>query len=252
MKLPVYFVSDNHFFMDSSDSEKKRRRLLFSLFNQIKKDKGSLIIGGDFFDFWFDYGSNHPSGYEDILDELHQLSSNGVEIHYILGNHDYWDFGYFNKKFKAKTYKGNLEFTIGNQKILITHGDGLLSEDYGYRFMRKIIRSKLCIMLFKIIGWNIGCKLAKKISKTSSKYNRSEYNNKKNDVKKEAIRSELNQFVLNNWMEDYDTILIGHYHQTGIDKFDDKKIIYLGDWLNYFTVTSLYDEGWKQISWREK
>ena len=229
MKLPVYFVSDNHFFMDSPPNEQKRRDLLFSLFKKIKKDNGSLVIGGDFLDFWFDYGNNQPLGYENIFNELEKLSSSGVEIHYVLGNHDYWDFGYFKKKFNAKIHRGNLDFCINNEKILITHGDGLLNGDSGYRFMRKIIRSNICISLFKILGGNIGCRLAKKISNTSKKYNHSEYHNKKNNVKKEAIRTELNKYIIDTWMNNYDVVLVGHYHQTGIDNLNKKKIIYLGD-----------------------
>ena len=163
MKLPIYFVSDNHFFMDSPPNEQKRRELLFSLFKKIKKDNGSLVIGGDFLDFWFDYGNSQPIvGYENIFNELEKLSSSGVEIHYVLGNHDYWDFGYFKKKFNAEIYTGNLQFSVNNQKILLTHGDGLLSGDSGYRFMRKIIRSKRAISLFRRLGGNIGSKIAKK------------------------------------------------------------------------------------------
>ena len=44
MKLPIYFVSDNHFFMNSLPSENKRRELLFSLFEKIRQEKGTLII----------------------------------------------------------------------------------------------------------------------------------------------------------------------------------------------------------------
>ena len=211
MKLPIYFVSDNHFFMDSPPNEDNRRKLLFSLFDQIKKENGSLVIGGDFLDFWFDYGKNQPLGYDDIFDQLSELSSHGVEIHYVLGNHDYWDFGYFNRKFNAITHHGNFEFFINGKKNIITHGDGLLSGDSGYRFMRKIIRSKLSIFLFKILGGEIGCRLAKKISNTSKKYNHSERHNKKNNVLKENIRSEINNYVINNWIDEYDTVLIGHY-----------------------------------------
>ena len=40
MKLPIYFVSDNHFFMDNPPNENNRRKLLFSLFEQIKKENG--------------------------------------------------------------------------------------------------------------------------------------------------------------------------------------------------------------------
>jgi len=253
MKLPIYFVSDNHFFMDSPPNEEKRRKLLFSLFEKIKKENGSLVIGGDFLDFWFDYGKKQPPGYENIFNQLSELSSVGVEIHYVLGNHDYWDFGYFNKKFNAKTHRGNFEFSINNQKIMITHGDGLLSRDFGYRFMRKIIRSRLCILLFRILGGKIGCTIAKKISNTSKKYNHSEIENKKNKVLKENIRAEINNYIAANWIEKHDTVLVGHYHQTGMDDISvNKKVIYLGDWLNYYTVTCLKDSGWEQFSWEEK
>jgi len=155
-------------------------------------------------------------------------------------------------KFNAKIYRGNLKFTVNQQKILLTHGDGLLSRDYGYRFMRRIIRSQISIYLFKILGGNIGCKLAKKISNTSNRYNHSEIHNKKKSIKKETIRTEINKYVISKWIDKYDAILIGHYHQIGIDKFNKKKIIYLGDWLSYYTVTRLDHTGWKQFSWINK
>ena len=251
MKLPVYFVSDNHFFMDSPPGENKRRELLFSLFKQIREEQGSLIIGGDFFDFWFDYGNKQLDGYENIFDQLEILSANGVEIHYVAGNHDYWDFGYFKKKFNAYVYKGNFDFKINHKKILVTHGDGILSGDSGYRFMRKIIRSKICIFLFKILGGQIGSQLARKISNTSKRYNHSEKYNKTNNIEKSEIRSEINEYIRHNWPE-YDAVLVGHYHQIGIDTLNNKDIIYLGDWLSYYTVTCLNENGWEQLSWGGK
>ncbi len=251
MKLPIYFVSDNHFFMDSPPNENKRRELLFSLFEKIRQEKGTLIIGGDFFDFWFDYGNKQPPGYENIFDQLEALSTAGVEIHYVAGNHDYWDFGYFKKKFNAHVYKGNFDFNANHKRILVTHGDGLLSGDSGYRFMRKIIRSKISIFLFKILGGQIGYRLAKKISNTSKKYNYSEKYNKINHVQKREIRLEINKYIRNNWPE-YDAVLVGHYHQTGIDTLNNKDIIYLGDWLSYYTVTYLNENGWGQLSWGGK
>ena len=145
----------------------------------------------------------------------------------------------------------NVRLETNNQKILVTHGDGLLLGDSGYRFMRKIIRSKICICLFKILGGRIGCALAKKISNTSKKYNHSEKHNKINRIKKDDIRSEINNYVMNNWA-DYNAVLIGHYHQTGVDYINNTNIIYLGDWLSYYTVTCLSNDGWKQLSWDKK
>ena len=104
-----------------------------------------------------------------------------------------------------------------------------------------------------MLGGRIGCTLAKKISNTSKKYNHSEHHNKKYKVLKKQIRTEINNYIINNWINDYDTVLIGHYHQTGIDSIkNNKKIIYLGDWLNYYTVTCLKDSGWEQFCWQEK
>ena len=171
MKLPIYFVSDNHFFMDQPKEESDRRTQLFSLFEEIIKNNGTLIIGGDFFDFWFDYGYEQPIGYENILNELEKLSNHGIEIHYVLGNHDYWDFGYLNKEASIVIHKGDFEFNYSNQKILITHGDGLLKNDHSYRILKKIIRHPIFIKSFQILPANFTCKLAEIISYFQSNNN---------------------------------------------------------------------------------
>ena len=137
MKAPYYIVSDNHFMMQNSTSELDRRDKLFQVFNIIKKEgEGTLIIGGDFFDFWFETNHVIPKGYESLLQALEELNNSGIEIHFIAGNHDYWDFGYLNKAININFHKGDFLLDNKNQKILITHGDGLLKNDYGYRFMK--------------------------------------------------------------------------------------------------------------------
>ena len=79
--------------MQADHQEKSRRLLIFDLFDQISNSGGTLIIGGDFFDFWFNYKNVMPSFYTDIIYELNKLNQNDVEIHFLAGNHDYWDFG---------------------------------------------------------------------------------------------------------------------------------------------------------------
>ena len=112
-----------------------------------------ILTGLYFFDFWFDYKGYVPSEYVDLFERLKNLSRAGVQIHYVLGNHDFWDFGFFKNNFSTQT-------------------------------------------------WN-----------------------------------------------DFDTILVGHYHQDGIFKKENKKLIFLGDWLNKFSVTK-YDKGvWTQVKW---
>ena len=103
--------------MDIDNSEQERRDKLFHLFDKIKTTGGTLVIGGDFFDFWFNYQYVVPSGYVGLLEQLSRLHQSGISIHFVLGNHDYWDFGYFKKKFGAVVYPGNLEFHQNDSRI---------------------------------------------------------------------------------------------------------------------------------------
>ena len=244
MNGPIFIVSDNHFSMNNSSNEDLRRKKLFDVFKKIKKYKNStLIIGGDFFDYWFEYTNVIPSGYESILQELKDLKNNGHQIHYILGNHDFWDFGYLNREIGIITHKNDLKFNYNNQKIIITHGDGLLKNDYGYRMLKKIIRHPAFIKFFKVFPPKLTCKLAEKISKSSSHYNHHD-----NNVK--TIKKDMLEFSENMWGKGYDTVLIGHYHQTGIIEKNKNKMIFLGDWLSKFTVTMIDKKKYWQGDWQ--
>ena len=245
MNGPYYIVSDNHFSMNNDSKEHDRREKIFKVFDKIKmKGKGSLIIGGDFFDYWFDYKNQIPSGYDSILNALKDLHNNNIKIHYIAGNHDFWDFGYLNNYTGLEFYKGDLELNSSNKKILLTHGDGILKSDVGYRFMRKIIRSKLFIFLYNLLPPSLTCSLSKKISKSSSDYNH-------HDKYKDMIFSDTMEYAEEKWKAGYDIVCIGHYHQTGIIKKGDKVIIYLGDWLSKYTVTYIDDGKTWQGNWQE-
>ena len=242
MNTPVYFVSDNHFHFNNQFNESERREKLFRLFEEIEQTGGTLIIGGDFLDFWYDYGTDVIQGYEDIFDALSKLNESGVKIHYVLGNHDFWDFGYFTSKFGAVVHSDNLDFKLNGEKIQVIHGDGLLKKDSGYRFMKKVIRHPVSIYFFGLLRRKIGCKLAEFVSSTSRRYNDHDHNT-------DELKSDIFEYARNQWNNEVDTVLIGHYHQTGIETENEKQLIWMGDWLNLFTVTKLDEAGWSQYTW---
>ena len=244
MKLPLYFISDNHFLLEKNSLEDSRRNRLFNLFSHIKKTGGTLIIGGDFFDFWLESIYGGPKYYNDILDELAKLHSNNITIHYVMGNHDYWDFGFFKKKFGAHIHKKDLLLKSEKYNMLVTHGDGILKHDSKYRFMRKIIRSNLFILLVRLIPISIMTIIAQKISNTKKKFDQDQYL----DVQ---YKNELSKFAFKNMKDkNINVVLMGHYHQTGIYEKNNQKFIHLGDWINQYTVTILDKQWvWKQKIW---
>ena len=164
-----------------------------------------------------------------------------IEIHYVLGNHDYWDYGYLTKKIGAQIHKGDFLCSIKNKNILITLGDGLLTHDYLYRFMRTILRNKLIMFFIRLIPKNLWAIMARRISNTKNKFGKEPRLDQK-------YKNELKEFAINQMnLQNVDAVLMGHYHQTGIEKINDKYFIHLGDWINNYTVTK-YDENetWKQ------
>ena len=119
MDLPVYFISDIQLMLKRSDSEVRRQEILFSFLRHIKETGGTLVINGDLFDFYFEYRDVIPKVFVPFYHEILKLREAGVRVHYILGNHDYWDFGFFKKKFKASVYSENIEFQKNNKRIYI-------------------------------------------------------------------------------------------------------------------------------------
>jgi len=57
-----------------------------------------LIIIGDFFELWQFHLTSCLKSYYRLLDKLHQVASQGVELVYVFGNHDS-DLGYFQALF---------------------------------------------------------------------------------------------------------------------------------------------------------
>ena len=57
--------------------------------------------------------------YQNVFDQLNKLKNKGVEIHYVAGNHDYWNFGYFESTFVKSFYKDDLLIDNFDSKILV-------------------------------------------------------------------------------------------------------------------------------------
>ena len=247
MQLPIYFISDNHFMLTKNELESKRREKLFDLFDKIKKTGGTLVIGGDFFDFWLQSFFSIPENYDDLITSLKSLYENKIDIHYVVGNHDYWDFGFLEKKCGCKVHKGDFSFEINQNKILITHGDGILINDHNYRLMKNIIRSSLFVFLIRLVPMSIMMFFAKKISNTKNKLN------PKYPPLKEDLKNELENYAFKRMKKDnIDTLLMGHYHEVGIKEKDSKKFIHLGDWLTKCTITIFHeDETITQNNWKK-
>ena len=222
MQLPIYFFGDNHFSPTPSLSNEQKIKKMEEFILEIENSKGSIFIMGDFFDYYFEYNRNNPNYFERIFSLLEKIKIKGIEVYFIAGNHDFW----IGKKFQSVITKSFLSDQIlseGNKRIYVTHGDGILSWDKGYRLLKFILRSKIFRFLYSLLPKNIALKVANRIS-----YERKD-SHKINNDKLEKIHSELIQYSRTKWDKGCDIVIMGHYHHSFNFSENQKQLIILDD-----------------------
>jgi len=223
MNTPVYFISDIHLKLKLDSKEKKRQKKLFRLLDHITKTGGTCFFVGDLFDFYFEYPDLIPKAFHDFYNKIKMMKSKNIEFHFLVGNHDYWVGDFIREEIMDKVYLEDTEITINNKKIFVTHGDGLLSWDHGYRLLKKIIRSKSFTRLFQWLHPTISYKIAGFISKSG-------YHNTHKEDFNEKVRTELQEAANKHFNNGFDYMITGHYHLGELFQLRKGKLAVLGDW----------------------
>lgn len=233
MDLPLFFISDVHLRLAVAESESNKRENLINFIFHVAEEGGTLFIVGDFFDFWFEYKYVIPKAYFEILSALQEAKRRGVTLNFVLGNHDYWTSEFINQRLFDQVYERETYVEANGKQILVTHGDGILSWERGYRIFKAIIRNPLFIFFYRWIHPDLGYTFARWISRRSRHYTHSdEYN--------DAVMGELTEYAGNICQDGTDYVVMGHYHQAKEVKLSEGKLIVLGDWIRYNTF-ALFD-----------
>ena len=234
MEIPaekkIYFLSDFHLGAPNHAQSLVREKKIVSFLEEISKDAAEIFIGGDLFDFWFEYRSVVPKGYVRILGKIAELTDRGIPIHFFTGNHDMWMSGYFEKELNVQVYQNPKVFSYNSKKFYIGHGDGLGPGDYGYKFIKRIFRNPICNFLFGLIPPHIGIGLANYFSKTSRA---------STGGSEETFLGEQGEWLISYCKETlkkdtFDYFIFGHRHlPIDFTLSAGSKYINLGDWIKY-------------------
>jgi len=227
-----YFISDAHLGAGTPEEEKLKEDKLISFFKQIQGIDNHLFIVGDFFDVWFEYRHAIPNYYFRILKELSNLHDTGVEIDFIAGNHDCWIDDFLQKKLNIRTHLHPLDVTLGQKRIYLAHGHGLLPKKRADRILKSILEHPVNIFLYRLIPPDVGLPLARKFSRLS----RQAGGMKMNPEDAKGWYIDFAQSLLNNG---YDTVILGHTHAARIIDLEGGQYINLGDWITHFSYAKL-------------
>jgi UDP-2,3-diacylglucosamine hydrolase len=206
--------------------------MLMDFLSSIESRKARLYIVGDLLDFWFEYKAVVPRYPFRLLARLKEMVSNGCDVTYIAGNHDYWMGDFLTDDVGLTTFADLLETSIGGKRFFISHGDGIATTgELGYRILKGILHSRIVSRGFRLLHPDIGLALARVISKASRR--RSSQNNN---------RPNLEAFVRQKSRSGFDYVILGHLHKPKLFEVEGTSCLVIGDWIDNFTY-GLFDRG---------
>lgn len=232
--MALYIFSDAHLGAGPPDKERIKLERIDRLASKIRTDGDRLVILGDLFDFWFEYKRAIPKENLDTLMLLRDLIKEGITVDYISGNHDFWMDDFFQNQIGAAVHCDSLEFEYAGKKLHLIHGDGLAPADRGYRLLKRVLRNRVCIWLYRKLPPDFAIALAKRVSGTSREYTARREHHFAQDYENYA-RSKLN--------EGFDIVAIGHLHLPVYKEFPAGIYINTGDFINHFSYARMDGDG---------
>ncbi len=230
----VYFLSDAHLGSWAIDHRRTQERRLVRFLDSIKNKAMAIYLLGDMFDFWNEYKYVVPKGYTRFLGKISELTDMGIEVHYFIGNHDIWTYGYLEEECGVILHHKPLTTEIFDKVFYLAHGDGLGDPDTNFKLLRKIFHSPTCQVLFNGIHPRWGMWLGMSWAKHSRM--------KRIDGKEVPYMGEDKEYLIQftkEYMkthEDVDYFIYGHRHiELDLVLSRKARLMILGDWITQFT-----------------
>ena len=139
----TYFLSDAHLGSRAIDNPETHQQTVISMLNHMEKDATAIYLLGDIFDFWCEYfwRDRSKEQYRPILNKLKSLTDKGIQIHFFIGNHDIWTFGWLAQQTGVQVHRKPATITLNGKRIFIAHGDGLVPSNYLQQLPKTIQRT---------------------------------------------------------------------------------------------------------------
>ncbi|MDY6122216.1 MAG: UDP-2,3-diacylglucosamine diphosphatase [Porphyromonas sp.] len=242
MRNKIYFVSDAHLGSQFHGDPLAVERKLVAWLKHISPEAKAIYFVGDMFDYWFEYKHVVPRGFVRFLGQCATMADEGIELHFMAGNHDLWMTDYFEKELGAKIHHRAIEFEDRGKRFFLSHGD----EEY--RSERKI--NDLLYRIFRIPflrglyaavhpRWTVGIAHALSLQSRNKGL--------RMHTEGRVPHSYINDYfeVENEWLirkaKEYsqlrpqiDFFIFGHRHLL-VDMLlpNEKRALILGDWIQY-------------------
>lgn len=223
---PEYFFSDAHFGAHDQQIEQSKIDRFTSFLAHPERAGAVVWFLGDLFDFWLEYRHAIPRVSIRILAAIRSFVDTGGEFKMLVGNHDYWVRDYFTSEIGAAVYPGDVIIEREGKKILLTHGDGKAPSDGGYRILKKILRWRPGIWLYRHLPADWAFALATSTSHSSRRLT---------SGRTDKFEAEYRDYAARVLSGRYHAVIMGHLHHAHIEQIGDDWYINCGEWFERFS-----------------
>ncbi len=225
----IFFASDFHLGLNTGSPPVDREKKVVAWLNNIAPQADEIYLLGDVFDFWWEYKLVVPRGFTRFLGTVSSITDAGVPVHFFTGNHDMWIRDYLSKECGMMLHTAPLTTIFNGKKFHLAHGEGLGSENTGFKILLKIFHNKPLRVLYSALHpflgvgfghrWSLNSRLGKGISTDF-------LGEEKEDLIKYA--GSLCK------TEKIDYFIFGHRHLAMTHKMKEgAEIVFLGDWITH-------------------
>ncbi len=202
---PCYIMSDAHLGFAPDDVE----RAVLSFLRHVARQRASLVINGDLFEFWFEWRTVIPRRGFRVLAALADLADAGVPVMMIAGNHDCWGGDVLRADAGVDYRFGPWTGNVAGWNAHIEHGDGLRpKEDTRYRMIRGLLRNRLAIRAFRWLHPDLATPIAAGSSGASRNYGAKDGGR---GLREAAVRA-------SHAAPSVDLIVFGHSHVATLER----------------------------------
>lgn len=219
-----YFASDIHLGAGGAETARRVESRFVEWLDTVGKDAKAIFLLGDVFDFWYEYHRVVPKGFVRTLAKLAELTSRGVRVVFLTGNHDMWVRDYLTKECGVEVYTKPIVEQIAGKRIFLAHGDNMKIDGQPIlKLMNSTFRSKVARVLF---SWLIHPDLALKFGHWWSGKSR-----KSHGYITEGVNDPLMEYVreaeICKWV---DMAIFGHTHKAEVREAEGVQTLFLGEW----------------------
>ncbi|MFW6083728.1 MAG: UDP-2,3-diacylglucosamine diphosphatase [Gemmatimonadota bacterium] len=207
-----------------------------------------LVINGDLFDFWFEYRTVILSRHFGTLRALADLVDSGVRVRLVGGNHDSWGGPFLREEVGLELIEGPVITDVGGRRTYLAHGDGLGSGDFGYRILRKVIRSRPARFAFRNVHPDWAAGIVRRVSRTESRHDRQD---DAGASRADHLAAHAREVLEAN--ATVDLVALGHSHVPELTEISPgRHYLNTGDWIHHCTWASVGRDNVQLRHWPEE